>query len=246
MTIFEISVLWLTIAPSYYGLMYALWFIYGLYFLKKSWKYSSSERESLFLYVFLWVLLWWRLGYILFYNLWSYISDPLSVFYIWEWWMSFHWWVIWVVFATYLFSLRAKRSFLDVCDDIALIIPVGLFLWRIWNYLNKELLWFEYSWFLAVTTQSWSYFPSPLVEALLEWVCIFVVFHFILKRPRFTGQFAALFLLLYGSFRTLVEIFIRTPDPQIGYYFWFLSQWSLLSIPMVLIWLSLYYFLSKK
>lgn len=246
MTIFEITLFWLKIAPTYYGLMYALWFIYGVYALKKTQKYTQKQQESIFIYIFLGVLLGWRIWYILFYNLESYISSPASIFKVWEWWMSFHWGFLWVCIALYLFSRRNAISFWSLSDDIAKIIPVWLFFGRLGNYINKELLWFEYSWPLAVSVWSSSYFPSPLVEALWEWVLIFILFTFLLKRPKFAGQFAALFLVFYWTVRTLVELFIRTPDTHIGYYFWFITQWSLLSFPMIVAGIGLYYYLSKN
>lgn len=246
MTIFEITVFGITLAPSYYGLMYVLGFLYWVWYLKKHSSYSSSQQESLFLYVFLGTIIWGRLWYVLFYNLNSYIASPVDIIKVWDGWMSFHWWFLWVVIALYLFSLKSKVRFWSLADTIAMIIPVWLFFGRIWNYINKELLWFEYSGPLAINTNSGSYFPSPLVEALWEGLLIFVVFHYILKKPRFSGQFAALFLMLYGTIRTLVELFIRTPDAQIGYYFWFITQWSLLSTPMILVWGVLYYYLQSK
>ncbi len=246
MTIFEITILWLTIAPTYYGLMYVIWFLYWVWAIKKTWKYTEKQRDLLFLYIFIGVVLWWRLWYILFYNLSEYISSPLSIIKVWEWWMSFHWWFIWVVLALYLFSRKNSLILWDIWDDIAKIIPVWLFFGRIWNYINKELLGFEYIGPLAVVTTNGSYFPSPLVEALLEWVLIFIILNIVLKKPAFLWQFTALFLIIYWMSRTIVEIFIRTPDEQIWYYFWFLTQWSLLSIPMIILWWFLYFYLVKK
>jgi len=246
MTLFSITLFWLTIAPTYYGLMYVIGFIYGLWFLKKTWKYTRDQIDSLFLYVFLWTILWGRLWYILFYNLESYISNPLSTFKVWEWWMSFHWGFLWVVIALIVFSKLNKLKFWSLADTIAMIIPIWLFFGRIGNYINKELLWFPYFWPLSVKSWGWSFFPSPLLEAILEWAVIFILFHFILRESRFAWQFAALFILLYWIFRTGIELFVRLPDPQIWYYFWFLTQWSLLSIPMILVWWYLYYFLKTK
>jgi phosphatidylglycerol:prolipoprotein diacylglycerol transferase len=244
MNIFEITIFWLKIAPSYYGLMYAIWFLYGVWALKKSWKYTEKQRDSLFLYIFLGVILWGRLWYTLFYAFWSFLQEPLSLLRVWEWGMSFHWGFIWVWFALLLFTRKNKLSFWSLWDDIAKIIPVWLFFWRIGNYLNKELLGFEYTGPLAVLTAWGSYFPSPLLEALLEGVMIFIVLNIMLKRPSFTGQFAALFLILYWVSRTLVELLVRTPDAHIGYYLWFLTQGSLLSLPMIGVGMYLYYYLS--
>lgn len=246
MTIFEITFFGITLAPTYYGLMYVIWFLYGVWYLKNRSSYTQSQQESLFLYIFIGTLLWGRLWYVVFYNLSSYLASPADIIKVWDGWMSFHGWFLWVVAALYLFSLRQKIHFWSLADTIAMIIPVGLFFGRIWNYINKELLWFAYDGPLSVTTSSWTYFPSPLLEALWEWALIFILFHFILKKPRFSGQFASLFLILYWIVRTLIELFVRTPDTQIGYYFWFITQWSLLSFPMVLIWWILYYYLKNK
>lgn len=219
--------------------------MYGLWAVKKTGRYLEKERESLFLYIFAWVIIWGRLGYVLFYNLSSYLSQPLDILRVWDGGMSFHGWLVWVIVALYVFSKLHKIRFLDLSDDIALIIPVGLFFGRIGNYLNKELLWFPYTWPLAVSTPQWSFFPSPLLEALLEWIVIFVILHLVVKKQQFSGQLGSLFLILYGLFRTGIELFVRIPDPQIGYYFWFFTQGSFLSIPMIVIWVFLYIYLKN-
>lgn len=116
---------------------------------------------------------------------------------------------------------------------------------RIGNYLNKELLWFAYTGPLAVVTPTGSYFPSPLLEAFLEGVVLWILLNKVYSSD-FPGKLSALFLIYYGIFRCGVELFIRTPDTQIGYYFWFLTQGFLLSFPMIVLWGGLYYFLKRK
>ena len=245
MKIFEISIFGFTLAPTYYWLMYALTFLWGMYYIKKLWKYTDSQRESLFFYIFFWVILWGRLWYIVFYNLGAYIADPLSIFKIWEWGMSFHGWALGMSIAVFLFARKYKLKLWNIADDLALIVPLWLFLWRIGNYINKELLWFPYEWALAVRTSQGSFFPSPLLEAFLEWVVIYLILRHIYSRKKFHGQLLSIFLILYGVFRILIELFIRTPDIHIWYYFGFLTQGSLLSLPMIVIWAVLYYHLSK-
>ena len=55
------------------------------------------------------------------------------------------------------------------------------------------------------------------------------------------GKLSALFLIYYAFFRFLVE-FVRVPDIQIGYLYnnW-LTMGMLLSIPMFLVGLIIYY-----
>lgn len=245
MNIFEITIFSFTIAPSYYWLMYVLGFIYGIWAMKRLWKYSDSQRDAAFFYIFLWVVLGGRIWYMLFYDFSGIIEDPLSILRIWEWGMSFHGGMVWVIIAIYIFSRRYSISFLSSIDDLAPIVPVGIFLGRIGNYLNKELLWFPYEWFLAVKTVEGSFFPSPLLEALLEWIVLYMILNFYMKKPDFIWQVGCLFLIWYWVFRTFVELFVRTPDPHIGYYFGFFTQWSLLSIPMIVIGIIVYLRLSS-
>lgn len=245
MKIFEIDIFWLHIAPSYYGLMYVLAFVYGIWFLKKNSDLSQKQQDSLFLYLFLWVVLGGRIGYMLFYNGSELMADPLSLFRVWEGWMSFHGGFLWVIFVSYIFSLKKHISFWKITDLLAQIAPVWLFFGRIGNYLNKELLWFAYTGPLAVVTPTGSYFPSPLLEAFLEGVVLWILLNKVYSSD-FPGKLSVLFLIYYGIFRCGVELFIRTPDTQIGYYFWFLTQGFLLSFPMIVLWGGLYYFLKRK
>lgn len=245
MTIFEINIFWFIFAPTYYWVMYAIWFMaWYYYFLKKN-TLKKQELENLFFYIFLWVILGWRIGYILFYDLSFYLSNPINMLKIWEWWMSFHGGFLWVIIMTFIFSKKFMISFWKIIDELAVIVPVWIGFGRIWNYLNKELLWFPYNGFLAVE-KNWNYyFPSPLLEAFLEWFLLLIILYFINKNKKFLGQTSAYFLLFYSLFRIFVEIFFRTPDPQIWYIFWFLTMWIILSLPMFILWIILLFVLKK-
>lgn len=247
MTIFEINIFWFTLAPSYYGLMYALWFIAGYYYMLKKNILKKEELESLFFYVFLGVVLWWRIWYILFYDLWAYIANPLDILKVWEWWMSFHGGFLWVVVSVLLFAKKYKVNFWKIIDELAVIVPVWIWLGRIWNYLNKELLGYpNYTGLFAIEKNGVSYFPSPLLEAFLEWFVLLILLYFINKNKTFFGKTSAFFLIWYGTFRVIVELFFRTPDAHIWYVFWFLTLGSLLSLPMIIIWIILLFILRKN
>jgi phosphatidylglycerol:prolipoprotein diacylglycerol transferase len=243
MTIFEITLFGIKIAPSYYWLMYAIGFLSWYYIIKKRKIIDNKLIDDLLLYIILWVVLGWRIWYILFYNLDFFINNPLDIFKVWEWWMSFHWWAIGVIISVYLFSKKYKYSFLNLIDHLVTVIPIWLWLWRIWNYLNKELLWFSnYYWPLSV---NWR-FPSPLIEMFLEWIVLFIILNIAIKNKKFNWQIWALFLIYYWSFRILVEIFFREPDAHIWYILWYFTMWEILSLPMILIWIYYYFKLSKN
>lgn len=244
MYIFEVNIFWINISPSYYWLMYVIGFLAWFYIIKKRKVINSKLLDDLLIYIVLWVVLWWRLGYILLYNFNSYISDPISILKIWEWWMSFHGWVIWVIVAMILFAKRFKINFYKLADQITLILPIWLWLGRIWNYLNQELLWF--SWYYWPLNINWK-FPSPLVEMFLEWIVLFIILNYLYKYKKFnSGQIASLFLILYWIFRIFVEAVFREPDSHIWYILNYFTLWEIYSLPMVLFWIYFYIKLGKK
>lgn len=243
MTIFEINIFGLHIAPSYYWAMYAIWFLLWYYIIFKRKFLDTNKLDNLFLYIFAWVVLGWRIWYVVLYNFSYFLKNPLDILKTWEWWMSFHWWVIWVLLAMLIFSKKYKINFYKLADQITSVLPIWLGLWRIWNYLNKELLWYSpYNWPFAI---NWR-FPSPLLESFLEWLVLFIILNFAYKKRKFDWQVASLFLIFYWIFRIFVEAFFRMPDSFIWYIWWYFTLWELYSLPMVLIWLFFYFKLKKN
>jgi phosphatidylglycerol:prolipoprotein diacylglycerol transferase len=73
-----------------------------------------------------------------------------------------------------------------------------------------------YRWFLSRVIDGVSYFPTPLLEALLEWIVLFVVLLWRKKNIDYPVQVWVWFLGGYGLMRFFAE-FLRTPDIQVGY-----------------------------
>jgi len=83
--------------------------------------------------------------------------------------MSFHGATIAVILALILWSYMYKKSLLQVSDEVIAIIPIGLMLGRIGNYINSELYGYaNYTGPFAMMHDGIPHFPSPLLEALLE------------------------------------------------------------------------------
>jgi phosphatidylglycerol:prolipoprotein diacylglycerol transferase len=92
--------------------------------------------------------------------------------------------------------------------------------------------------------------PSQLYEALLEGVVLFIILWSLKGKPWQQqekgrtnwphGTMLALFLILYGIFRSLVE-FVREPDPQLGQVLAGMTMGQVLSAVMIgtgcLLWL---------
>ena len=204
---------------------------------------SALQLDSLLNYVLLGVIAGGRLGYVIFYKPLIYISDPLSIFKIWEGGMSFHGGFIGVVVAVALFARAHKIPLLALSDRVALVAPLGLFFGRIANFINGEL-------YGRVTSHPAGMVfpaggpvprhPSQLYEASLEGVALGLImalaWRFGMTR-RYPGILIAVFLIGYGSARFIVE-FAREPDSHIGLYHiasLALSQGQLLSLPMIAI-----------
>ena len=67
------------------------------------------------------------------------VSNPVSLFYVWQGGLSFHGGLLGVVLSIVLFCKKYKVKFLRLMDAVALSMPIGLGLVRIGNFLNGEL-----------------------------------------------------------------------------------------------------------
>ena len=235
-----IEIRWYSLAYIF-GILIGWWYgkkIIIKRFIVEKQTFNLKEFDNLVTYIVFSIILGGRIGYVIFYNLEYFISNPLEILKIWEGGMSFHGALIGIIIGTYLFSTKKNIKTLFFLDIIACVAPIGIMFGRIANFINGELVG-------KVTNLSWSVVfpqidmlprhPSQLYEALLEGlVLFFVVNFFIYKKNYITGTCSFIFLIFYGIFRIFAEIF-REPDPQIGYLFDFLSMGALLSLFMILV-----------
>jgi phosphatidylglycerol:prolipoprotein diacylglycerol transferase len=166
------------------------------------------------------------------------LEDPLEAFRIWHGGMSFHGGLLGVLLAFCFFARKSSRSFWEVSDFIAPLIPPGLFFGRIGNFINGEH-WGTPSnlpWAMVFPGAGpLPRHPSQLYEALLEGVVLFAVLWATSSRSCGRGKISGLFALLYGIFRCAMEL-VREPDAHIGYLaFGWLTIGQLLSIPLILV-----------
>lgn len=243
------------VVVHWYGIMYligfaAAWWLALSRAKKPHSGWDSEQVGDLIFYAALGVVLGGRIGYMLFYGFSGFIHQPWTLFEVWHGGMSFHGGMLGVVLATWIYARRQQRSWVDVIDFVAPLVPVGLAAGRLGNFINGEL-------WGRVTTVAWGMrfpdagplprHPSQLYEFLLEGVLFFTILWWYSSKPRPRFAVSAVFLIGYGSFRFLVEFF-RQPDPQLGFVAWgWLTMGQLLSFPMILLGcLSLYYVYARR
>lgn len=250
------------VSLHWYGLMYLVGFVFAMWLAvrranKQGSGWTKDEVENLLYAGFLGVFVGGRVGYVLFYNLPLFLDNPLYLFKVWDGGMSFHGGLMGVILVMFWFARRTKRTFFQVSDFIAPLIPFGLGAGRLGNFINGEL------WGRVTTDTPWAMLfpssrsedvalaaadpsllpllnqygvlprhPSQLYELLLEGVVLFIILNLFIRKPRPMGAVSGLFLIGYGAFRIIVEAF-RQPDAQLGLFDGVISMGQILSIPMV-------------
>lgn len=226
----------------WYGLMYLIgiggaWWLAAHRLAAFDPRWTRDTLSDLVFWVAMGVILGGRLGYVLFYDLSSYLANPALILQVWKGGMSFHGGFIGVLLATAWFARRQGKTFFELMDFIAPLVPIGLGAGRIGNFINAEL-WGKASdlpWAMVFPTdpQQLPRHPSQLYQFALEGLALFVILWLYTRKPRPTMAVSGLFAICYGSFRILVE-FVRVPDAQLGYLaFGWLTMGQLLSLPMI-------------
>jgi len=226
----------------WYGLMYLIgiggaWWLAARRLAAFDPRWTRDTLSDLVFWVAMGVILGGRLGYVLFYDLSSYLANPALILQVWKGGMSFHGGFIGVLLATAWFARRQGKTFFELMDFIAPLVPIGLGAGRIGNFINAEL-WGKVSdlpWAMVFPTdpQQLPRHPSQLYQFALEGLALFVILWLYTRKPRPTMAVSGLFAICYGSFRILVE-FVRVPDAQLGYLaFGWLTMGQLLSLPMI-------------
>tara|TARA_B100000963_G_scaffold361820_1_gene400029 strand:+ start:4867 stop:5649 length:783 start_codon:yes stop_codon:yes gene_type:complete len=239
---FDFEIRWYSLAYIF-GLIFA--FQYGKYLIKKN-SFFSFKKEILddFLpYAILGIILGGRLGYIIFYDLFYYLNNPIKIFYIWQGGMSFHGGLIGIILISYYFVNNKNIQFLEFTDLLAIITPIGLFLGRIANFVNSELLGIpgNVPWsVIFIKIDNIPRHPSQIYEALLEGMLLFLILNIIFKYKKIKGYISSFFIILYSLFRIISEQF-RLPDAQIGYIFSFYSMGTILSFIMLIAGLIIFF-----
>ncbi len=259
-SVFGVPVRW-------YALAYVLGFVLGFWLLKTLTRKDDSEicltkkqLDDLLTFLVFGIILGGRLGYVLFYNLPFFLHNPLEILAVWHGGMSFHGGLLGVIIATLLFVRKQTfadksiiRNSLRVLDLLAVAAPIGLGLGRIANFINMEVMGRQTNVFWGVVFNGikpdYPRHPSPLYEAALEGLVLFLILWLLYKKTHLRhhpGAISGTLCIFYGIFRIFCEQF-RQPDAQIGFLTsWGLTMGQLLSGIMVLVGIIVFVIAMKK
>ena len=165
---------------------------------------------------------------------------PLAALQLWHGGMSFHGGLLGVVVAGVTFCARRRIKTLAFADLIFCAAPIGLFLGRVANFINGELVGrpSDVPWAMVFPGYGpQPRHPSQLYEAGLEGAALFLILFLLWRVPvvrERPGMLTGAFLIGYGLCRIFVELF-RTPDAHLGFLMNGLTMGQLLSIPMLLV-----------
>lgn len=228
----------------WYGLMYvvafALFILLGRVRIRMphvaAQGWTKDDLDDMLFYGMLGVIVGGRLGEVLFYQPLYFLEHPLDVFKIWQGGMSFHGGFIGVLIAMSLWARKRQRNLLDVYDFIAPLVPLGYAAGRIGNFINAEL-----PGRLADPGLPWAMLwpgvqgprhPSPLYQALVDGVMVFLILWLYARKARPRLAVGAMFTLLYGCARFFTEWF-RVPDWETTVFGLPITSGQVLSLPMI-------------
>lgn len=213
------------LAVRWYGLMYLVGFVLAIVIARLRLRlphvaaqgWTTKDIDDILFYGVLGTILGGRIGYVLFYKADYYLAHPLDIFKVWQGGMSFHGGFLGVTLAMVLFAYQRKRTWLQVTDFVAPMVPTGLAAGRLGNFINGEL-WGRVTspdapWAMLFQNASgddaiWLA-QHPQLAAKWQLVDVFAKYHMLPRHPSELYEIAlegiALFLVLW--------FFTRRPRP---------------------------------
>ncbi len=169
----------------------------------------------------------------------------LNVIAVWNGGMGFFGGLIGVIVAIALFVRKhAGLTFSVLADEVVVMLPIGLALTRIVNFINDEL-WGnicdpDRPWCIKFPVIDGYRYPSQIFESLLD-IAVLPIILIIYKRRPPDGVTAWIWFALYGVTRSLAEIWRQT-DLAVGP----LTGGQLLALPMIVIGIGLALYFAKR
>lgn len=241
----EIDPVALALGPvkiHWYGLMYLVAIAFGWWLAVRrcAAPWSPIRRDQIddfVFYVAIGIVLGGRFGYAIFYGGDRLAEDPLWLLQVWQGGMSFHGGLLGVMLALYIFARRQKIAYPRLLDFVAPLVPMGLGLGRLGNFIGQEL-WgrpTDAPWAMVFPADplQLARHPSQLYQFALEGMLLFAVVLWFSRRERPVWAVSGVFAIGYGALRFFAEFF-REPDAHLGIQaFGWMTRGQILCLPML-------------
>ena len=235
-------------AVRWYGLLFALGFVFGYIIMGKifKWeKFPAKLLDTITTYMVVGTVVGARLGHCLFYEPTYYLSNPLKILMVWEGGLASHGAAIGILLAIYLFARKVNKPYLWVMDRIVIVVALAGFFIRMGNLMNSEIYGIE-------TSLPWGFIfvrwgetvpkhPTQIYEGLSYLLIFILIYKIYLKHKSKLkhGLVFGLFLILLFTVRVLIE-FIK--EPQVGFEAdMVLNMGQILSIPFIILGIFILY-----
>jgi prolipoprotein diacylglyceryl transferase len=238
----------------WYGLMFAIGFLFGYQHVEKMFKNEKEDLkwlESLFIYLIVATVVGARLGHVFFYG-WDYYSQhPIEILYVWQGGLASHGGVLGILIALTIWSKKvSKRNILWVLDRV--VVPTALVaaMIRFGNLMNSEI-------YGVQTTMPWGFIfernhetvakhPTQIYESLSYLITFGVMLYMYWKTKAkdYQGLIFGIFITMIFSARFFIE-FIKEEQEAFEKGMT-LNMGQLLSIPFVLAGITLIVLALKK
>lgn len=238
-------------AVHWYGIMYLCGFLLGYYLVVRLQKYrditlSREEWANILSWCIIGVLVGGRLGYVLLYEPAYFLSNPIEILAVWKGGMASHGGFIGVSAALLFVLHRRGYPILKIADIVVIPVAIGLALGRVGNFINQELYGTitDVPWAMRFAGADGLRHPTQLYaigkNLLIASACYWYLTHTTISYKR--GRACALFLMLYGCLRYIVEYFREQEYYLLDIGFMELSRGQLLSLPIVIAGILLWWY----
>ncbi|MCX7955148.1 MAG: prolipoprotein diacylglyceryl transferase [Bacteroidales bacterium] len=241
-TIFDLEIRW-------YGVLFALGFLFGYFILKKIVKKENINvniLDRLSIYMLLGTIIGARLGHCLFYEPGYYLENPWQILNIRQGGLASHGGAIGILVALWLFSRKEKKPFYWILDRIVIPVALGGSLIRLGNLMNSEI-------YGKPTNVPWAFVfelsdaqklprhPTQIYESVFYLLLFFFLYYLYFRKNAQNKPYYIFSIFLIGcfGFRFFIE-FLK--DIQVDFEnYMIINMGQLLSIPFVLAGIYLFY-----
>lgn len=235
-------------AIRWYGLLFALGFVFGYIIMNKIFKKENVPQkilDSLTTYMVIGTVVGARLGHCLFYEPDYYLANPIKILKVWEGGLASHGAAIGILLALWFFSKKYKKTYFWTLDRIVIVVALAGFFIRSGNLMNSEIYGIEtglpWGFIFVHVGETVPKHPTQIYEGLAYlfiFIGLYAIYNLQGKKLR-PGLLFGLFLSILFAVRFFIE-FIK--EPQVGFEEnMALNMGQILSIPFVIAGLYLIY-----